>query len=102
MMENGKISSVGSGQTNRVLSADQNKYKAAMSESQESVVQSDMATVSAEAQVLAKSLSVLNEVDDVRQEKVTAIKNKIETGTYEINYQNIALKIQGVLEQIPE
>ena len=102
MIENGNISSVGSGQTNRVQPMEQNKYKMASVENNETEVKHDKATLSSAAQVLSKSLTALNDVDDVRQEKVTAIKKEIESGTYEVQYKNIASKIEGILQQLSE
>jgi len=102
MVENGNIPSLNASHTNRVQSVEQKKYKNVSSEQLDTSPQSDKATVSAEAQMLAKSISALNAVDDIRQEKVIAIKEKIDTGTYEIKYQNIASRIENILKQISE
>ncbi|MBI9047901.1 MAG: flagellar biosynthesis anti-sigma factor FlgM [Anaerolineaceae bacterium] len=102
-MENRNIQSVGSSnQSNRVQSMEQKKYKATSADGVEHTPNSDRATLSVEAQVLAKSLSALNSIDDVRQEKVTAIKEKIDSGTYEVKYQNIASRIEQLLQQISD
>jgi flagellar biosynthesis anti-sigma factor FlgM len=102
MVDNGNIPSLNSSQTNRIQSMEQKKYKAASTENLESLPPSDKATVSVEAHVLAKSVAALNTVDDVRQEKVAMIKEKIDSGTYEIRYQNIAYRIETILKQISD
>ncbi len=102
MVENGNIPSVNASHTSMIQGMEQKKYKAASTESTENTPQSDKATVSAEAQVLSKSIAALGDVDDVRQEKVTAIKQEIDNGTYEIKYENIASRIGNILKQISE
>lgn len=102
MVENSNIPSVNSSHTSMIQGMEQKKYKASSSESTENAPQSDKATVSAEAQVLSKSIAALNDVDDVRQEKVAEVKQKIESGTYEIKYENIASRIGNILKQISE
>jgi negative regulator of flagellin synthesis FlgM len=102
MVENGNIPSVNSSHASMIQGMEQKKYKTASVESTENAPQSDKATVSVEAQVLSKSIAALNDVDDVRQDKVDAIKQKIDTGTYEIKYENIASKIGNILKQISE
>lgn len=102
MGENGNIPSVNASHTPMIQGMEQKKYKAASAENNENAPQSDKATVSAEAQVLSKTIAALNEVEDVRQEKVAEVKQKIEAGTYEIKYENIASRIGNILKQISE
>ena len=102
MIENGNISPLSSGQTNRVQPLEQNKYKAAYIDNGEPESKSDKATLSSAAQVLSKSISVLNNIDNVREQKVASLKNEIESGTYQVQYKNIASKIEGILQQLVE
>ena len=102
-MENRNIQSLGSSnQTNHIQSLEQKKYKTASSEMLEQKSSSDKATLSVEAQVLSKSLSELSTVSDVRADKVAALKEKVESGTYEVKYQNIAARIEQLLLQISD
>ncbi len=102
MVENGNIPSVNKSHASLIQAMDQKKYKAAVPENAENASHIDKATVSTQGQVLAKSIAALNSVDDVRQEKVTALKQQIESGTYEIKYENIASRIESILKQISE
>ena len=102
-MENRNIQPLSSSnQSSHIQGLEQKKYKSASSEMMESRAQSDKATLSVEAQVLSKSLSELGNVSDVRADKVAAIKEQVETGTYEVKYQNIAAKIEQLLEKISD
>jgi negative regulator of flagellin synthesis FlgM len=102
-MENRNIQSLGSSnQSSHIQGLEQKKYKAVSNEMVEQSSKSDKATVSVAAQVLSKSLNELGNVSDVRAEKVAALKEQVETGTYEVKYQNIAGKIEQLLQQISD
>jgi anti-sigma28 factor (negative regulator of flagellin synthesis) len=102
-MENRNIQSLGSSnQSNHIQSLEQKKYKSVSSDVIESKNNSDKATLSAEAQVLSKSLSELGNVSDVRTDKVAALKEQVDSRTYEIKYQNVAARIEQLLHQISD
>ena len=102
-MENRNIQSLSSSnQPSHIQNLEQKKYKSTSSDILETRNQSDKATLSVEAQVLSKSLSELGNVSDVRAEKIAAIKEQVETGTYEVKYQNIAAKIEQLLQKISD
>jgi negative regulator of flagellin synthesis FlgM len=59
-------------------------------ESTSSAGSKDRATLSERAKDLSKARTALEEVSDVRSEKVESVKEKIEKGTYEIPYEALA------------
>jgi flagellar biosynthesis anti-sigma factor FlgM len=102
-MENRNIQSLASSnQPSHIQGLEQKKYKAASTDTVETRNQSDKATLSVEAQVLSKSLSELGIVADVRADKVAAVKEQIDAGTYEVKYQNIAAKIEQLLLKVSD
>jgi negative regulator of flagellin synthesis FlgM len=57
----------------------------------------DVAHLSEEAQLLSKAFSSLEGTPEVREEKVAALKAQINTGGYNINYDEVAKRISGVM-----
>jgi negative regulator of flagellin synthesis FlgM len=53
----------------------------------------DKATLSERAKSLAKARTALEDVSDVRQNRVDELKEKIDSGKYEINYDALANKL---------
>ena len=50
-------------------------------------------TLSEEALALSRTVQAAKEVPDVREDKVQAIKNQVETGTYQVNVNALAEKL---------
>lgn len=57
----------------------------------------DSVAFSEQAKVFARAYEKLQNSPDVREEKVTAIKQQIENGQYQINYSAVAAKIGKVM-----
>ncbi len=53
----------------------------------------DVIKLSSEAQTLSKVKNAMNEVSEVRKDKVEEIKNKIQSGEYNINSKELAVKL---------
>jgi len=62
-----------------------------------SVGSRDRATLSERARTLAKARTALNDAPDVRSEKVQHIKEQIDSGKYQINFEELAGKLLGRL-----
>lgn len=58
---------------------------------------SDRVDISGRAREIAELMSVINQMPDIRADKVAEIKKAIETGNYDINSLKIA---QSLLEEI--
>lgn len=56
----------------------------------------DRIEISSQARDMQIAFQSLNHVSDIREEKVTAIIEKIQTGNYEINSNVIAKKMMGL------
>lgn len=57
----------------------------------------DMANLSEEAQLLSKAFSSLEGTPEMREEKVAALKAQINAGSYNINYDELAKRVSGVM-----
>lgn len=57
----------------------------------------DVAHLSEEAQLLSKAFSSLEGTPEVREEKVAALKAQIDAGSYNINYDEVARRLSGVV-----
>jgi len=65
---------------------------------------SDVVALSSTARDLQRAGKALQDVPDVRQEKVDRIRRQIENGTYEIDSVNIARQMlkESIFNDIPE
>lgn len=57
----------------------------------------DIAHLSEEAQLLSKAFSSLEGTPEVREEKVEALRSQITADKYNINYDELAKRMTGVL-----
>ncbi|MCL1790769.1 MAG: flagellar biosynthesis anti-sigma factor FlgM [Peptococcaceae bacterium] len=64
-------------------------------ETPKSVPQQDKMKVSGNAQMMQKMLQKVQEIPDIREEKIQEITARIESGQFEINSDNIARKMLG-------
>jgi negative regulator of flagellin synthesis FlgM len=69
------------------------KKDAASKPGVKSVEKADTVKISDEARELQETQKVMENIPDVRVEKVAKIKNQIEKGTYDIKSGNIAAKM---------
>jgi len=53
----------------------------------------DMATLSGRAKALARARTALDETSEIRENRVNELRDKIDSGTYEINFEALATKI---------
>ncbi len=53
----------------------------------------DSVELSPEAKTLGKAIAVLEDLPDIREEKVAEIRERIENGTYQVDGKDIAEKI---------
>ncbi|MBW1990874.1 MAG: flagellar biosynthesis anti-sigma factor FlgM [Deltaproteobacteria bacterium] len=60
----------------------------------------DVIHLSPQAKLMHKAAQVVAETPDVRQEKVMALKDSVEQGTYEVDAQKVAEKL--ILETLIE
>lgn len=60
-----------------------------------STVATDQIQISSQARSFQVAMKAIQEVPEMRQEKIDAIKQQIETGTYQPSAQDIARKMMG-------
>ena len=53
----------------------------------------DQLTLSAQAQVLAKARAALDEVPEIRADKVEALRRSVEAGTYRVPHKQLARRL---------
>ena len=94
--ENNSISNVGPVQPGGLKKI--NKIKSGYGQVQVSESLKDRANVSEEAQLLAKIWSNRNQIPEVRQEKIDALKEQIQSGQYQINYEELANRLGQLLQ----
>jgi flagellar biosynthesis anti-sigma factor FlgM len=56
----------------------------------------DKATVSENAQTMAKALNTLNDASDVRDTQIAMLKKQILSGNYTIDYEELAKKLSSI------
>jgi len=66
-------------------------------ESTSSAGSKDKAILSARARELSKARAALDEAPDVRSDKVQELKQQVDTGKYEINFEELARKLLNKL-----
>jgi flagellar biosynthesis anti-sigma factor FlgM len=59
----------------------------------------DKAELSGSARLLAKARTALETTPDVRSEQVDALRNQVENGTYTVQVEAVARKMQGLFKQ---
>jgi negative regulator of flagellin synthesis FlgM len=57
----------------------------------------DKAEFSNKARELVKARTAFDETPEVRNERVKQLKDQIETGAYEISYDNLALRLRSII-----
>lgn len=72
---------------------DKKKIDASSGRASGEVIAKDEVVLSPEAKEIQKAKELLDSIPDIRKEKVAEIKAQIEDGTYEINGEQIALKM---------
>lgn len=60
-------------------------------------VASDQIQISSQARSFQVAMKAIQEVPDVRQDKIDSLKNQIESGTYRPSAQDIAKKMMGTV-----
>jgi negative regulator of flagellin synthesis FlgM len=61
----------------------------------------DRAELSSRARLMGKARAALQSTPDVDQKKVDDIKQRVDTGTYEIPAEELARRLQPRVDQIP-
>ena len=72
---------------------DKNKISASKDKPENSAVKTDTVVISDAAKRIQEAKMQLDEIPDVREDKVAQLKKQIESGTYEINAEKIADKL---------
>jgi len=78
---------------------DKNKVGTPDNKPEKSVKKSDTVVISDAAKRVQEARNQLNDIPDVREEKVTELRNQIQNGTYQIDADKIAGKMikEGLL-----
>ena len=78
---------------------DKNKVETPDNKPEKTAVKADTVIISDAAKRVQEARSQLDEIPDVREDKVSQIRNQIQNGTYEINADKIAGKMikEGLL-----
>ena len=72
---------------------DKKKIDASSDRASGEVISKDEVVLSPQAKEIQKAKELLDSIPDIRKEKVAEIKVQIEDGTYEVNGDQIALKM---------
>ena len=72
---------------------DKKKADQATDQARESAVKTDTVVISDAAKRIQETRAKLDEVPDVREEKVAELRNQIQNGTYEVDAQKTAEKL---------
>ncbi len=72
---------------------DKNKVETSDNKPEKSAVKADTVVISDAAKRIQEARRQLDEIPDVREDKVTQLRNQIQNGTYEINADKIAGKM---------
>jgi negative regulator of flagellin synthesis FlgM len=72
---------------------DKNKVGAPDNRAEQSAVKADTVVISDAAKRIQEARRQLDEIPDVREDKVSQLRNQIQNGTYEINADKIAGKM---------
>jgi negative regulator of flagellin synthesis FlgM len=88
---------INSAQTEGLAAFDKNRVSRSQDHQPDKTQPKDVAHLSEQAQMLAKAYSSLEGTPEVREEKVAALKAQIDAGSYNINYDEIAKRMAGVL-----
>ena len=78
---------------------DKNKVGTPDNKSEKSAVKADTVVISDAAKRIQEARRQLDDIPDVREDKVSQLRNQIQNGTYEINADKIAAKMikEGLL-----
>ena len=72
---------------------DKNKVETPENKPEKSAVKADTVVISDAAKRIQEARRQLDEIPDVREDKVAELRNQIQNGTYEINADKIAGKM---------
>ena len=72
---------------------DKNKVGTPDNKAEQSAVKADTVVISDAAKRIQEARRQLDEIPDVREDKVSQLRNQIQNGTYEINADKIAGKM---------
>jgi len=72
---------------------DKNKVETPDNKPEKSAAKADTVVISDAAKRIQEARRQLDEIPDVREDKVTELRNQIQNGTYEINADKIAGKM---------
>ena len=72
---------------------DKNKVGTPDNKSEKSAVKADTVVISDAAKRIQEARRQLDDIPDVREDKVSQLRNQIQNGTYEINADKIAAKM---------
>jgi len=56
----------------------------------------DKSSVSSGAQTMAKAMGSLNGTSDVREAQIASLKSQIESGNYQINYEELSKRLSSL------
>lgn len=88
---------INSNQTEGLAAFDKNRTQRLQENKAEKLHSKDIAHLSEEAQLLSKAFSSLEGTPEVREEKIAALRSQINDGKYNINYDELAKRMSGVL-----
>lgn len=88
---------INSTQTEGLAAFEKNRAQRLPDNQPEKIHSKDIAHLSEEAQLLSKAFSSLEGTPDVREEKIASLRSQINNGNYNINYDELAKRMTGVL-----
>lgn len=73
--------------------SDKKNMDASSEKSSKNVIEEDTVVLSQKGREIQEAKNLLSSVPDIREEKVARIKKQIESGTYQIDGEKIAIKM---------
>jgi negative regulator of flagellin synthesis FlgM len=89
-----KINNIQAGKINQYYKQLQQK------QTEKNKTQNDSTQISAKAKEIMTARAELKEMPQVREEKVAALKDKVQSGNYQVDSKKLAAKILNNVEQV--
>lgn len=89
-----KINNIQAGKINQYYKQLQQK------QTEKTKTQNDSTQISAKAKEIMTARAELKEMPQVREEKVAALKDKVQSGNYQVDSKKLAAKILNNVEQV--
>jgi flagellar biosynthesis anti-sigma factor FlgM len=95
-IENNPASIIPQSKTESISSVDRAQLQKSTSAPAARTTEKDHTILSDQAQLLSKALARMEGTPEVRMEKVESLRNEILNGQYQVNYEELAKRMNGL------